>query len=97
MSAFEWDEAKAALNLQKHGVSFSEAVTVFEDLCALTFFDDEHSHEEERWITVGHSADMRVLLVITTDRAAGTRIISARKANSHERQFYEQHNRRHEN
>ena len=97
MSAFEWDEAKATLNLQKHGVSFSEAVTVFEDPCALTFFDDEHSHEEERWITVGHSADMRVLLVITTDRAAGTRIISARKANSHERQFYEQHNRRHEN
>ncbi len=97
MPAFEWDEAKAALNLQKHGVSFSEAVTVFEDPCALTFFDDEHSHEEERWITVGHSADMRVLLVITTDRAAGTRIISARKANSHERQFYEQHNRRHEN
>lgn len=97
MSAFEWDEAKAALNLQKHGVSFSEAVTVFEDPCALTFFDDEHSHEEERWITVGLSADMRVLLVITTDRAAGTRIISARKANSHERQFYEQHNRRHEN
>jgi hypothetical protein len=97
VSAFEWDEAKAALNLQKHGVSFSEAVTVFEDPCALTFFDDEHSHEEERWITVGHSADMRVLLVITTDRTAGTRIISARKANSHERQFYEQHNRRHEN
>ena len=93
MSAFEWDESKAAGNLDKHGVAFAEAATVFEDPGALTVFDDEHSGVEDRWITIGFSEMPRVLLVVSTDRDTAVRIISARKATAAERKFYEQHNR----
>ena len=93
MSAFEWDEAKAGLNLHKHGVTFAEAATVFEDPLALSFFDDVHSMTEERWITIGYSSSSRMLLVVSTERHSTIRIISARKATSEERKFYERHNR----
>ena len=90
---FECDEVKAALNLDKHGVAFTEAATVFEDPQALTFFDDEHSQSEERWITIDYSQALRLPLVVSTDRESGVRIVSACKAEAPERKFYEQHNR----
>ena len=85
---FEWDDNKAASNLQKHGVSFEEASTVFDDPLFIMFFDDEHSIDENRFITIGESNLARLLMVAHTDRDQTTRIISARKATAHERNFY---------
>lgn len=87
--AYEWDESKAATNLAKHGISFDEAITVFEDVYALTFRDIDHSPIEMRYLTVGASSANRVLLVVTTDRSENVRIVSARKAVSGERRDYE--------
>ena len=86
----EWDEAKAQSNLKKHGVSFDEAATVFEDLNAVTFNDDEHSTNEARSVTIGYSLRLRLLLVVNTDREYNIRIISARQATAGERKLYEQ-------
>lgn len=87
---FDWDPAKAAANLRKHGVSFEEARTVFEDEEALLIPDPEHSVGEERFIILGLSAAFRVLVVAHCEREAGTvlRIISARKADRGEREDY---------
>jgi uncharacterized protein len=86
---FEWDDAKAASNLAKHGVSFEEARTVFEDAFAITIDDTEHSDFEDRHVTIGLSLISRVLLVIHADRRERIRIISARKATPAERKQYE--------
>jgi uncharacterized DUF497 family protein len=86
---FEWDERKAASNLKKHSVSFSEATTVFGDPWFITFLDEEHSVDEDRYITLGQSNHKRLLLVAHTDRQGQMRIISARKATTNEREFYE--------
>ena len=75
---FEWDEKKAAKNLKKHKVSFSEAATVFGDHLAITFLDPDHSEDEDRFITMGTSSNDKVLLVSHTDGEDWTRIISAR-------------------
>lgn len=56
---FEWDEAKAAANLAKHGVSFDEAKTVFDDPLFVDFYDPEHSVDEHRYITIGESERAR--------------------------------------
>ena len=88
---FEWDAEKAAINLAKHGVSFAEAVTVFEDDRALTLPDRDHSIDEARFLTLGVSAQLRVLLVVTTERSDNVRVISARKATSSERREYERY------
>lgn len=93
MPEFEWDAGKAASNLAKHGVSFEEAASALLDPLALTVFDTAHSVSENRWLTVGYSQAWRVLLVVSTDGEASTRIISARKATLGERQIYERHNR----
>lgn len=79
---FEWDEAKNRKNTRKHGVSFQEAHTVFFDENAIKFFDPDHSQEEERFIMLGMSAKLRVLVVCHCFRKNDTviRIISARKA-----------------
>lgn len=77
---FEWDPDKAAGNLAKHAVSFSEAATVFGDPLAMTYFDPDHSEEEDRFLTFGHSSSGRLLVVSHTDRDGRTRIISAREA-----------------
>ncbi|MEO6331589.1 MAG: BrnT family toxin, partial [Gemmatimonadaceae bacterium] len=61
---FEWDPAKAAANLKKHGVGFEEAQTVFEDEEALLMADPDHSDEEERFILLGLSSSLRVLVVV---------------------------------
>ncbi|MBU1666740.1 MAG: BrnT family toxin [Gammaproteobacteria bacterium] len=87
---FEWDDAKAESNEQKHGVSFEEAASVFGDPLALTFSDPDHSVGEKRWLTFGVSCTDRLLLVAHAERGRAIRIISARKATRHERGIYEQ-------
>jgi uncharacterized DUF497 family protein len=87
---FEWDPEKAARNLDKHGVAFPEAATVFDDPLAVTYFDPDHSEDEDRLITFGHSTEGRLLVVSHTDRDDRTRIISARQATRKERKQYEE-------
>lgn len=87
---FEWSPAKATANVRKHGVHFEEARTVFEDDEALLIPDPEHSIGEERFILLGLSAALRVLVVVHCERLDGAviRIISARKADRAERATY---------
>jgi uncharacterized DUF497 family protein len=90
---FEWDPEKNKLNIKKHGVSFEQAVLVFTDRNALSIYDDEHSENEERWITIGCIPAEKVLVVIHTDRMYidhkdVIRIISARKATDTEKEDY---------
>ncbi len=75
---FEWDPRKATRNLARHGVSFEEAATVFGHPQAITYFDPDHSDEEDRFLTFGHSVAGRLLVVSHTDRSERTRIINAR-------------------
>jgi len=91
MIEFEWNSAKARLNLKKHGVSFEEAQSVFYDDYARQFDDDDHADEEERFIMLGMSIKSRVLVVCHCERSDGNviRIVSARKATSKERSFYQ--------
>ena len=87
---FEWDEEKNRENQRKHGVSFVEAQTVFFDENAVEFYDDEHSEWEDRFLLLGISTKMRVLLVCHCLRESGSiiRIISARKATKNEWELY---------
>ena len=87
---FEWDESKNRENQRKHGVSFGEAQTVFSDEHAVEFYDDEHSEWEDRFLLLGISARLRVLLVChcLRDKGSAIRIISARKATKNERGLY---------
>lgn len=87
---FEWNPNKAVLNLEKHGVSFQEAVTVFDDPLSFTFPDPDHSIGESRYVIIGISRFEQLLVVAHTDRGEKVRIISARKATRQERRFYEQ-------
>jgi uncharacterized protein len=89
MFSFEWNDAKAARNLIKHGVSFDEAVGVFADEWALTFSDTDHFESEDRSRTYGVSGKGRLLVVVHTERRNNVRIISARKATHHEKSIYE--------
>ena len=86
---FEWNQDKANLNLKKHGVSFNEASTVFNDPLSVTFPDPDHSYGEERYVTIGLSSASRILIVPHTDRGDSVRIISAPEATRNERRFYE--------
>lgn len=74
---YEWDSEKANLNLEKHGVGFDEAVTVFDDLFNIDFYDPKHSIEEHRLLMVGESNLQRLLIVSNTERDDKIRIISA--------------------
>ena len=87
---FEWDEDKNRENIKKHGVSFQEAQTVFLDENAMRFFDPDHSRDEDRFIMLGMSFKLRVLVVCHCHRRNDTviRIISARKADKHEAKDY---------
>ena len=87
---FEWHKEKARENLQKHGVSFEEATTVFGDSLSLTIGDPQHSDEEDRLIIVGHSYKHRTLVVAHTERGERIRIISGRLATRRERKIYEE-------
>ena len=86
---FEWDERKSLENERKHGISFEEAQTVFYDENAREFFDPDHSEEEDRFIMLGVSVYLRVLVVCHCHRRGKSiRIISARKANNNEEKGY---------
>ena len=85
MFKFEWDDQKSASNLQKHGVSFDEAVSVFADALAVTFSDTEHFESEDRSRTYGISNKGRLLVLVHTERRNNVRIISARKATRYEK------------
>lgn len=86
---FEWDDDKARSNEQKHGITFEEASTVFDDPLAVIFDDPEHSDEESREIIVGYSNRSRLLIVSFTQRDPAVRIISARRATAREREKHE--------
>lgn len=90
MIKFEWNQIKAAANLEKHGVSFEEAQSVFYDEFAIQFFDEDNSASEDRFLMLGMSSDAHILLVCHCERDDGNiiRIISARRATKNERQFY---------
>lgn len=87
---FEWDPIKATTNAQKHGVSFEEARSVFADERAKLIDDPDHSEDEDRFILLGLSSSLRVLVVCHCYREEGNviRIISARKATAKEAKFY---------
>ena len=87
---FVWDEAKAAENLRKHGVSFEEALTIFADENARLRHDPEHSHDEDRFVLLGISAKLRLLVVCHAYREGDRviRLISARKATRNESKQY---------
>ena len=86
---FEWDEAKAQTNERKHGVTFTEAETVFGDPLAITGSDPLHADDEDRFLTMGRSVPGRLLVVSHTDRGDVIRIISARGVTRRERKDYE--------
>lgn len=86
--AYQWDKDKAASNLNKHGIDFADAVSVFSDDLATTVNDERF--EEERFITIGIDAFGRVLVVVYTWRDDEIRLISARKATRSERNQYEE-------
>lgn len=87
---FDWDPAKAAANLRKHGISFDEAQTVFLDEHALILVDPDHSGQEERFVLLGLSSVLRVLVVVHCyrDDEAVLRLVSARRATRSERAQY---------
>jgi uncharacterized DUF497 family protein len=91
---FEWDPAKARQNAKRHGVPFERAATIFLDPEALSEFNEEHSQDEDRWITMGVDQTGILLVVCHTYRedseaTARIRLISARKATKHEAEQYE--------
>lgn len=86
---FEWDAQKAERNDKKHGVSFLEACSVFDDDHASSVADPDHSQGEARYLTFGLSSSGRALVVAHVDRGANIRIISARLMTPRERQAYE--------
>ena len=88
---FEWDETKAVANIEKHGISFDEAQTIFSDPDSLTIYDDAHSENEERFIDIGRSTAGRILVVVYTERDDRIRIITSRFATARERAQYAQH------
>ena len=87
---FEWDPAKADLNLKDHGVSFDEATTVFRDTLSITIGDPDHSDSEDRFIDIGMSHRGQLLVVWYTERRDKIRIISARLPTRAERKSYEE-------
>lgn len=91
---FEWDPVKGNVNIQKHKVGFQRAAEVFKDPCAISIFDIEHSHDEDRWITIGRDFSGRILVISHTFRkidmdSCRIRIISSRKATKKETKQYE--------
>jgi uncharacterized protein len=87
---FEWDSRKALLNKRKHGVTFEQASTIFGDPLSITIPDPAHSIGEDRFITIGTSANNKLIVVVHTDHDEIIRIISDRKATAGERRQYEQ-------
>ena len=87
---YEWNQGKAKANLRSHGVSFEEASTVFLDPLAITYPNPDHSHDEDREITIGITARGWVVFISHCQRGERIRIISARKTTRKERKQYEE-------
>ena len=87
---FEWDLEKAAINFRKHGVSFDEAITAFDDPFHLDYYDPDHGEHEYRYLAMGYSIKGKLLIVSYTDRGERRRLISARRATRKERVCYEE-------
>ena len=85
---FEWNEHKAVSNLSKHGVSFEEAKTVFDDPLYVDFYDPKHSENENRYLIIGKSNRERLLIVSYAERENSIRLISARELTRIERETY---------
>lgn len=90
---FEWDPNKAISNSVKHKIDFESAASVFKDKNAISIYDDEHSEDEDRWITIGMDYETRTLVVVHTfvsinDNDCNIRVISARKATKNEQKIY---------
>ncbi len=95
--SFEWDPSKAKENVLKHKISFERAATIFLDAHAISIFGVEHSHDEDRWITMGIDTAGSLLVVIHTFRQMSAslcsiRVISARKATQREIRQYREGN-----
>jgi len=90
---YEWDRRKEATNIKEHGVSFHEASTVFLDPLSMSFYDPDHSEDEDRFITLGIATTGKLLFISHTDRGTVTRIISAREATKKEQEGYEKASR----
>ena len=92
---FEWDSNKNRINIDKHGVSFEEASTVFYDECGILFDDPDHSEDEERFNLIGFSTSLKLLIVCHCYRESNStiRIISARKATKNEGEQYKKINK----
>lgn len=90
MISFSWDDRKSESNKKKHGVSFDEAKTVFYDEGAIRYFDPDHSEDEDRFLMVGMSQQLRIIIVCHCFREEDSviRIISARKATKSEEEGY---------
>jgi uncharacterized DUF497 family protein len=86
---FEGDDEKADSNLKKHGVSFVEGATIFNDPEIATIFDPDHSKDEERYISIGNSIQGNLLVIAHTELDERIRLISCRKATNAERKAYE--------
>ena len=89
MLEFEWDDEKAASNIAKHGVAFSDAKRLFDDIHALHYVDRSTVYEEERFVGIGIVNGV-VLTVVYTERGDRIRLISARKATRHEQKAYDE-------
>jgi len=86
---FQWDENKERINITKHGLDFKTAARVFEDENRIEFYDEEHSYEEDRYITIGMVNQIAVIIMLVyTEREDAVRIISARKATRQEKEAY---------
>jgi hypothetical protein len=90
---FEWDPAKARENIQKHGISFERASEIFLDHSAISIYDDEHSPEKDRWVTLGKDHSEALLVVVHTfrelnDEDFNVRLISARRPTKTEAAAY---------
>ncbi len=91
---FDWDPAKEQQNRSKHGVSFRQTMTVFRDAHAVTVYDAGHDDQEDRWVTIGRTANGLLLVLVHThhgsSQKAMIRIISARRATRRERRDFEE-------
>ena len=90
---FEWDNCKNELNVEKHGISFAKAKEIFEDPLHISLLDERFNYFEERWITIGQTKDMSIVvsahLYFDNDGEEIIRIISAREATNNERKQYD--------
>jgi len=92
---FEWDDEKERKNIAKHGIDFETAAAVFQDINRLEFYDEKHSIDEDRYITIGLiDGEAYIVMVVYTEREEAIRLISARKATKQERRMYYDYSQR---